>query len=668
MAPVIVKLGDDPRVIPLPAEPVTVGRSSQNGIAIMDASLSRVHCELRRVDGGVVVRDLGSRNGTLVNGQTVREHRLAGGDRVEVGICRIVVHLEGGQIKLEVSAGKGTSSSSGDTARIRNEQADTAQKITMPTLSYSGDAVAWGRRSGGGGKAAAILLVVGAIAAAGLGIVLKNRRKHGPATVVDPWRTMDYADPSKAGSDWEAVASTPTRIALAAGREGNGLEVSRPPGERGLAEAALTRTMDVEAGKAYRFSAWCRTAGGHAGLRLGWLAQGGEVPFAHSGAGLAAGEGERGGTWLAPAGAVEARLLLVVAGEGASAVFDDVDFADATLPDKPPVEGRTVQAAFEAPGVLFLAARGGDPIRAVVGFDTSDATCAIGAKKTAKGGSFELPDPVGGVPAMVVEERDAEGEGFVMRWASKASGLSLALATDALEVDGRPVSDPIRTARALVGRPGARIVLELRPDAEVAVVGGRAHLRFPGESFEVAFLPEAGGGRVAGELAEASKAEAQKEYGKALVLYEAAIEKNPKGDAAQAAEERLTALRALAEDALKRARFRRADAELTGRPQGCDDAMVEYMMLEKEFDGTEYAAQARAEREATTALRTQLATELADSEVGRLLVLAETYLNEDRLMLARVFCEAAQDRATDPDVAARIDALLQRVAGKEAGR
>ncbi|MBI2922770.1 MAG: FHA domain-containing protein, partial [Planctomycetes bacterium] len=154
MASVMVKLGDDPRIVPLPAEPITVGRSSQNAIAILDSSLSRVHCELRKVDGAVVVRDLGSRNGTLVNGETVREKKLQSGDKVDVGICRIVVWVEKGGVKLEVSAGKAgaaVKSDGPDTAKLRAE-GETQRRLAAPVAGALPDVAAWGKRAGGGGR------------------------------------------------------------------------------------------------------------------------------------------------------------------------------------------------------------------------------------------------------------------------------------------------------------------------------------------------------------------------------------------------------------------------------------------------------------------------------------------------------------------------------------
>jgi transcriptional regulator with GAF, ATPase, and Fis domain len=72
-------------VFPLDFHEVTVGRDAENTIGIPDAAISRRHCAFSRDDGGWRVRDLGSSNGTFVNGVQVQDHLLADGDHVAAG-------------------------------------------------------------------------------------------------------------------------------------------------------------------------------------------------------------------------------------------------------------------------------------------------------------------------------------------------------------------------------------------------------------------------------------------------------------------------------------------------------------------------------------------------------------------------------------------------------
>jgi transcriptional regulator with GAF, ATPase, and Fis domain len=71
--------------IPLPAGDVTLGREATNVVAITDPSVSRKHCLLRQEDGRFQIRDLQSRNATLVNGVAVKEQWLRHGDEIAVG-------------------------------------------------------------------------------------------------------------------------------------------------------------------------------------------------------------------------------------------------------------------------------------------------------------------------------------------------------------------------------------------------------------------------------------------------------------------------------------------------------------------------------------------------------------------------------------------------------
>lgn len=86
----------DARPICLNASPFIMGRSESVSLPMPgDTMLSRQHCAFEWVAGAWVVRDLGSKNGTTVNGQNLtRDHRLFPGDRVVAGrqILEFEVH------------------------------------------------------------------------------------------------------------------------------------------------------------------------------------------------------------------------------------------------------------------------------------------------------------------------------------------------------------------------------------------------------------------------------------------------------------------------------------------------------------------------------------------------------------------------------------------------
>ena len=72
--------------IPLPDGEVTLGRDPANAVPIVDPSVSRKHCAVRREeDGRFQLTDLDSRNGTVVNGVAVKQHWLRHSDEIAIG-------------------------------------------------------------------------------------------------------------------------------------------------------------------------------------------------------------------------------------------------------------------------------------------------------------------------------------------------------------------------------------------------------------------------------------------------------------------------------------------------------------------------------------------------------------------------------------------------------
>jgi transcriptional regulator with GAF, ATPase, and Fis domain len=80
--------------IPLREGEITIGRETANGISVTDPSVSRKHCLLRMQDGRFCVKDLDSRNGTLVNGAAVEEQWLEHGDEIATGDSSFLFLLE----------------------------------------------------------------------------------------------------------------------------------------------------------------------------------------------------------------------------------------------------------------------------------------------------------------------------------------------------------------------------------------------------------------------------------------------------------------------------------------------------------------------------------------------------------------------------------------------
>lgn len=70
-----------------------LGRDSHCDVHLEDSEASRTHAEIEYVDGEYVLRDLGSSNGTFVNGTRITKHTLCVGDRVQIGTRLMLFRL-----------------------------------------------------------------------------------------------------------------------------------------------------------------------------------------------------------------------------------------------------------------------------------------------------------------------------------------------------------------------------------------------------------------------------------------------------------------------------------------------------------------------------------------------------------------------------------------------
>jgi len=75
------------------AEKNTLGRHANNTLRLVDREVSKEHASIERMPaGGFLLRDLGSSNGTFVNGRRVKELNLREGDEISLGNSRLVFH------------------------------------------------------------------------------------------------------------------------------------------------------------------------------------------------------------------------------------------------------------------------------------------------------------------------------------------------------------------------------------------------------------------------------------------------------------------------------------------------------------------------------------------------------------------------------------------------
>ncbi len=101
------------RVLPLDRPRTSVGRRATSDVHVMGTDVSREHAEITLANGVVILRDLGSRFGTFVNGTQVTEQTLLHGDHVRLGrsgeaeLILLLDDTQPGDLRADGGAGGG---------------------------------------------------------------------------------------------------------------------------------------------------------------------------------------------------------------------------------------------------------------------------------------------------------------------------------------------------------------------------------------------------------------------------------------------------------------------------------------------------------------------------------------------------------------------------------
>src|SRR5688500_6746739 len=105
--PVLLKTGtaSAPKDFRLREGTCTVGSGSQCDLVIEDPTVSRSHAEFTLVPEGVLVRDLGSRNGVFYVGQRISRAVLSPGTRLLLGAAPLSIELDPAHLDHETTLG-----------------------------------------------------------------------------------------------------------------------------------------------------------------------------------------------------------------------------------------------------------------------------------------------------------------------------------------------------------------------------------------------------------------------------------------------------------------------------------------------------------------------------------------------------------------------------------
>ena len=109
----------------------SIGRDVRNHLNIPDHLMSRRHCVVELSDTTCTLRDLGSANGTYVNGMPVRERTLSHGDRIRIGDS-VLLFLQAGVDAPQSAPDDGSGAIDDRTQRIARAHVKAATAETAP--------------------------------------------------------------------------------------------------------------------------------------------------------------------------------------------------------------------------------------------------------------------------------------------------------------------------------------------------------------------------------------------------------------------------------------------------------------------------------------------------------------------------------------------------------
>jgi len=406
-----------------------IGRSSSNDVPLRGLGISSVHAEVIVEGDGCRVRDLGSTNGSLLDGAPLKEAAdFPPGSRLMLGKTALV--LEGAPTPVGAPTGA-PASAEGAPTLLKLEGTEAPRGSSWSLYAFLVILVALG-----GGSWYFFFYQGGARPGRGplmhpSGSLIAEGWSLEEADALGRWRLRD-----------EEVGSL-RRVAQGARTGANAMELG--VGEKGApAEAVYATPIPVDAGRVYRVGAFVRAEPGAATLQVMWHSASGE-PYGtrHLPRNTASGGAPLEGVVAAPEGAASAEVAcLALAGR---ALFDDVTMTPVSDPSTVhtfPMGDLTVVAGPR--GVLAVRKGGIAPIRTLqfaawdgarvvpqdIGFEASPTAKAEGEGWSWQG-PFQLPGAAPKGDLGVTLQPADRGFKLECRWKGTEAPVGLA-------IEGRP--------------------------------------------------------------------------------------------------------------------------------------------------------------------------------------------------------------------------------------
>src|SRR5215831_18297999 len=129
MLTLIVKEGANPVTLQLNEDVIAIGRSKENNIVLKNIKASRRHARIERIGATYQITDLGSGNGTKVNGKKIDFQALNKGDEIAIGDARLTLKA--------IDDGPDAMDAPDDEIKISDDTDDKLDLVDEPTQQWS---------------------------------------------------------------------------------------------------------------------------------------------------------------------------------------------------------------------------------------------------------------------------------------------------------------------------------------------------------------------------------------------------------------------------------------------------------------------------------------------------------------------------------------------------
>ena len=686
-------------IVKVTGDLLTIGRKPRNGLVLSDASVSGDHAELRKKNGTWTVKDLGSSNGTFVNGDPVIDAELASGCVISFGSIR-------------ATFGVGSSKDFGPPPEI--EQLPDDDPVDSPAATRVSDAFDGSEAPSFKVKTPAktsdivFNVVMFAVIAGLVGGVAwlwnqkESRRdqasgpgRHIQANLVpERWWSFeplpDDVEPTD-GEGWRPVDAADSTIVGSvdgAPGSGSGLSLSRGSPSRiaGVIrlEGGTETAFDVVSGRAFRVGARVRSDNSaDAAIAIDWMASDETVALRDLIPVPASAEFiEVAGTLVEPGGLTKARIALVIGGTG-EAVFDDITLEVVDAPAGRSAKAGSLLASLTPAGSMRLTRPGKTVLRDLGVWSFADAKAPVGPWRgfspTGSGPGVAGALASGGALTVGLTAEPNVMLDVAINGGSPASDFAAALAGNPADsivttLDGetgvrhRGVFAPVKAQAVVVGDAGARVRLRFlavdgspaRLDVSLSDAFGVSVLRLGrGAASAVKFVVdtsfEAELSSAQQLLAKARESERSGKLGEAMIAFEQVLARFPFEDRIESeARTSVDRMNEAARTALKEFEARADDARFFRTVARDAALMVSIRDAAAKYTGSSVGESLLKLANALEVDRTSTSTQRTAAEAQGALLRAIDY---------------ADDPRGRKDVAlALLESILRRHAGSDAAR